>query len=258
MKTITLLNEKGGVGKTTMAMTLACGLARDGYRVLIVDTDPQATATLGMGLPHEPGFYDLIQRKAPWANLTRTIEPERVAPDASGVLYMLPGNRETRNLTVDKASLLLQRLQELQGIVDYVVIDTAPSASLLHILIYIATDYMIYPTQLEYFSLAGLKQSIDVLEEASLIRQSRRMAPIEILGVVPTMTSLKTIEHRMNMQSVGSLGISVYDPIPDSTVWASASATQRSIFAYDNTSKAAQYAQRFIDQVYGQLGVAAV
>ena len=81
MKTITLLNEKGGVGKTTMAMTLACGLARDGYRVMLVDSDPQATATLGLGMEHEPGFYDLIQRKQAWANLSRTIEIERIAPE---------------------------------------------------------------------------------------------------------------------------------------------------------------------------------
>jgi chromosome partitioning protein len=258
MKTITLLNEKGGVGKTTIAMTLACGLARDGFRVLLVDSDPQATATLGMGLAHEPGFYDLVQRKEAWGKLIRPIPPERIATEVAGSLYMLPGNRETRNLTVDKASLLLQRLQELQDQVDYVVIDTAPSASLLHILIYIATDYMIYPTQLEYFSLAGLKQSLDVLEEASLIRQSRKMPAIEVLGVIPTMTSMKTVEHRINMQSVATLGVSLFDPIPDSTVWASASATQHSIFAYDNSSKAAAHAQRFINQVYGQLGLVAV
>ena len=82
MKTITLLNEKGGVGKTTMAMTLACGLARDGFRVLLVDSDPQATATLGLGLVHEPGFYDLVQRKEAWGKLIRPVAPERIATKA--------------------------------------------------------------------------------------------------------------------------------------------------------------------------------
>jgi len=256
MHTITLLNEKGGVAKTTLALTLACGLARDGFRVLVLDTDPQATGTLGMGLERAPGFYDLIQRKAAWKPLLHRIEDERIAPEVAGQLWMLPGNRETRSVTSEKASILLQRLQELQTAFDFVVIDTAPSASLLHILIYMATDSIIHPTQLEYFSLDGLSQSLEALEEYSLMRRGRGMPAINMLGVVPTMTMLKTLEHRTNMMQVGqNLQVPIFDPIPHSTTWTVASATQRSIFAYDSESKAAVVADRFVGQVEAALGL---
>ena len=66
MKIVTLLNEKGGVGKTTLATHLAAGLAIRGKRVILVDADPQGHATIAFGLSKEPGFYDLIVRNAPF------------------------------------------------------------------------------------------------------------------------------------------------------------------------------------------------
>lgn len=255
MKTITLLNEKGGVGKTTLAQTLACGMARDGFRVLLVDADPQATATVGLGLEREPNFYDLIQRKGAWGKLARAVEPQRIAPEVNGQLLVLPGDRETRNLNVEKSTLLLQRLSELEGRIDYVIIDTAPSASLMHILIYMATDYIVYPTLLAYYSLEGLKQSLEVLRDYTILRQSQGRGAIEVLGIVPTMTSLRTNEHRANLLEVGQIQVPLFDPIPHSTAWESATATQHSIFAYDPEANSAKYAQRFVGQAYRQLGL---
>jgi chromosome partitioning protein len=254
VKTITLLNEKGGVGKTTLSQTLACGLARDGYRVLLIDADPQATATIGLGLQEEPNFYTIVQRRDPWANLVRAVEPERVAPEVKGQLWVLPGDRETRNVNVEKSTTLLQRLKEIQNTIDYVIFDTAPSASLMHILIYMATDYIIYPTLLEYYSLKGLNSSLAVLNEYTMIRQTFGLGPIQVLGIVPTMTSLKTIDHRENLIEVGNTGVPVFSPIPGSTTWSSATGTRRSIFAYDPESAAVRYANRFVAQAEAALG----
>ena len=257
MKTITFLNEKGGVGKTTLAQTLACGLARDGARVLLVDADPQATATFGLGLDREPIFYTLVQRRDKWSSLVRQVEAERVAPEVKGMLWMIPGDRETRNINVEKSTVLLQRLQEITDMVDYVIFDTAPSASMLHILIYMATDMIIYPTQLEVYSLEGLKQSMSVLRDYTTIRSSFNLPAIEVMGIVPTMTTLRTTEHRANLESVGKSRVPVFDPIPSSTTWASATATQRSIFAYDPTAVAARHAERFLAQCNAQLNAEA-
>jgi chromosome partitioning protein len=257
MKTITLLNEKGGVGKTTLAQTLACGLVREGFTVMAIDSDPQGTLTYGMGQNRAPHFYNLIQRKEAWADLARPVPMDRVAPEATGRLFLLPGDRETRNLNVEDAALLLKRLQELKQTFDYVIIDTAPSASLMHILVYLASDYILYPTQLEMFSMQGLKQSIQVMGEYTEFRAARKLPPIELLGIVPTMTRLNTGGHTANMADLQKSNLPVMRPIHNRIAWSDASATRRSIFAYDATCEAAKDADTFIGQVMqGLEGVA--
>jgi len=257
MKTITLLNEKGGVGKTTLAMTLACALARDGHTVMAIDSDPQGTLTYGLGQPRAPHFYNLIQRKEAWADLACQIPFDRIAPNTKGRLFLLPGDRETRNLNVEDAALLLKRLQEIKQSFDYVVIDTAPSASLLHILVYLASDYILYPTQLEMFSMQGLKQSIQVMGEYTEFRAARRLPPIQLMGIAPTMTRLNTGGHSANMSDLQKSGLPVMRPIHNRIAWSDAAATRRSIFAYDALSEAAKDADTFMEQVMQALaGVA--
>ena len=78
MKVITLLNEKGGVAKTTMAVHAAAGLAIKGYKVVLIDADAQGHATIALGRQKEPGFYDLIVRGAPFDKVLRRINPERL------------------------------------------------------------------------------------------------------------------------------------------------------------------------------------
>src|SRR5690606_712602 len=99
MKVITLSNEKGGVGKTTMATHVAAGLAVRGKRVLLIDADAQANATTGFGLDEEPGFYDLLVRHAKWNEVLRVLTPEAYEPPdvkSKGLLAVLPGNGETQ------------------------------------------------------------------------------------------------------------------------------------------------------------------
>lgn len=253
MKTITFLNEKGGVGKTTLAMTLACALARDGAMVMVVDTDPQATLTYALGLQKAPHFYNLIQRNEKWGPLASRVEPDRIAAQAEGQLWVLPGDRESRNLTVENALLLHHRLQQLEANFDYVIIDTAPSASLLHILVYIATDYIIYPTQLEHFSMEGLRESLGVMGSYTGVRASLQRPPIQMLGVVPTMTRLNTQEHSLNFGDLQNAGLALFRPMHSRIAWPSSTSSRKSIFAYDMNTEAARDAQTFVDQVNAAL-----
>src|SRR5690606_25634542 len=101
MKVVTLLNEKGGVGKTTVAVHIAAGLAVNGHRVLLVDADPEGHATVMYGLGKEHGVYGLLVRHATYQRLVRPISPELYevpAQPVRGKLYLLPSNIETRNL----------------------------------------------------------------------------------------------------------------------------------------------------------------
>ena len=80
MRVITLLNEKGGVGKTTLAIHIAAGLSLRGYTVVLVDADPQGNATTALGLAKEPAVHDLIVRNASWRDSLRTVHPDVYSP----------------------------------------------------------------------------------------------------------------------------------------------------------------------------------
>src|SRR5436190_24055813 len=100
MRIITFNNEKGGVGKTTGAQTVAAGLAIKGYKVLLGDGDPQGTLSESFGYETLPGFYDLMMRdKTRYQDVIYTVDPSRYAPPGvkvKGKLSMLPGNSESR------------------------------------------------------------------------------------------------------------------------------------------------------------------
>lgn len=257
MHVVTLLNEKGGVAKTTLAVTLASYLAIKGNSVILIDSDAQSTATAAFGIPASPGFYDLVARDAAWNEVLVPIDPAKIAQgEVKGKLWLVPGNRETRSINVDNAALLLNRLSEID--VDFVIIDTSPTPSMLHVLIYIATDALVYPTQLETWSVQGLAHSFRHREQYSKFRQSLGFAPIHVLGIVPTMTNLNTLEHAENLRDIRSNAPApVWRPLHRRILWAETAAAQRSIFAYAPDSEAAKDAEILGNQFMEALHVLA-
>lgn len=257
MKVITLLNEKGGVGKTTLAVHISMGLAYLGHNVLLVDADAQGHATLRCGFKKSPAIYDLLIRDGEWSALTRKVDVARYAyPEkAHGNLYLLPSNKETKNIagSTDDGAVFARRLDELRdtGKIDVVIVDTSPTPSLLHATIFVASDYVLIPTELSYMSFDGMVESIKSKRGADDGRKRwYDKQPITILGIVPTKYRATTKEQVDNLDSLkAQFGDLVWNPIPLRTLWTETESTILPVWKLDNHSEASDECWSLIQQV---------
>jgi len=254
------LNEKGGVGKTTTATTFACGMAKRGKRVLLIDADPQANATSAFGIKPYAGFYDFLYRQVSIANCVKAVDPARISPEAiSGNLWIMGGNIETRNLVnqLDDVNGLLDKILELSEMntVDIVVIDTPPTPTLMTNAVYLASDKVVYPVRLETWSMEGLQRSYQYLDRVNRHRAAENLSAVEFAGIIPTATRLSTNEHTANFKALVDRfgwienGGKVLHPLPLRTAWVESTAIQASIFLTGD-QQATLEANRFVDEVY--------
>jgi chromosome partitioning protein len=255
MKIITLLNEKGGVGKTTLSTHIAAGLAVKGNRVILIDSDPQGHAGAMFNMPPEAGLYDLLVRNAPFKNVLRVVPPELYEPPdvpSTGMLAVVPSNLETRNIPnmISNIFAVKQRLDELEGFADVIIFDTSPTPSLLHGAIYIATNGIIYPTELSALSFTSLMESMDRRGEFVTTKSQMGLGDIHALGIVPTKTRMKTVEHSENYEMLQEqYGELVWDPIPLSITWEESAMQHRPVFSYAPHTRAAKHGWQLVEQV---------
>ncbi len=186
-QTIAILNQKGGVGKTTTAINLAAYLQKMGKSVLLVDLDPQGNATSGLGLDKtavDGGTYELLLGQI---QLTDAIKPVH----DSGI-FIVPTNANLAAVEVELVSKP-NRENALQTALskaayDYVLIDCPPALSLLTINALTAADSIIIPVQAEYYALEGLGQLLQVFQQV----RGGLNPQLEIMGVVVTMYDSRT------------------------------------------------------------------
>lgn len=252
MKVITLLNEKGGVGKTTASTTIAAGLAMKGARVVLIDGDAQANSTSQLRVTEEGGLYKLLVHEAEWGDVLRRAPVEAWGVDPRGELLVLPSNLETRviPMLVDDATLLRERIEELNGWADFVVIDTSPTPSMLHSMIYVATTFVMYPTQCEMLALEGLAKSIDHMDK---LNNNRRMIGLDdavLLGIQPMMYDVRTNAHDYGLSLVLSeFKRKAFPAMPMRTVWRDAGFAKRTMFAHAPDNIAAVEAWAMVERV---------
>jgi chromosome partitioning protein len=183
-----IVNQKGGVGKTTTAVNVAACIAEAGWRTLLVDVDPQANATLGLGLPKdlEPGIYEVLAGSAAAADAIYETGIDRLSllpasPDLAGANVELPRQSGSERRLRDAIAAVRDDFA-------YLLLDCPPSLGPLTVNALVAADRVIVPVQTEYFALEGLAGLLDTL---SLIQ--RELNPrLTVAGMLLTMHDART------------------------------------------------------------------
>lgn len=182
-RTISIVNQKGGVGKTTTAINVAAALSQHGQRVLVVDIDPQANATSGLGVDYRAvrhGSYEVVVGLAPAVAAILHAKPG---------IDLLPATLNLAGANVELVNLarrefrLADALDPVIGKYHYVLIDCPPSLGLLTVNALTAAQEVLIPVQCEYYALEGLSQLLETIE---LVRQNLK-SDLKILGAVLTM-----------------------------------------------------------------------
>lgn len=186
---ICVTNQKGGVGKTTTAVNLAFYLAKDKYKVLLVDCDPQGNATSGLGVEKsqlELTMTDVFMGITELENVVRETKYKN--------FYLAPTTPQLANAEVELTKMskkfvrLKNAINRVKKDFDYIIIDSPPSLSLLTVNGMIASDYLLLPVQTEFYALEGVAQ---LLESMKLVRKATN-PNLKLLGVVATMYDKRT------------------------------------------------------------------
>ena len=185
---ISIINQKGGVGKTTTAVNLAACLADKGHRTLLIDEDSQGNSTSGLSksVDFEKSLYDVLLDDEPVENA--------IVKTAVKKLHLLPASIDLAGAESeiaplpDRESLLKKKIESLREDYEYILIDCPPSLGLMTLNALVASDSIIIPIQAEFYALEGLSQLVKTVQVVS-----RRMNPrLHILGILLTMFDGRT------------------------------------------------------------------
>jgi len=242
---IAVANQKGGVGKTSVAVNLGIGLAREGKRVCLIDADPQGNLTASLGFPDPDSIPNTL------ATIMMRVINEEALPTGTGLLHheegvaLIPANMELSGLEVSlgnvmsREMILKEYVDSIRDSFDYILIDCMPSLGIVTINALVAADEVIIPVQAAYLPVIGLQMLIKTIS----VVKKRLNKQLSIGGILITMVDYRTNYAKditaMVRENYGS-SVGVMDSyIPFSVKVAEASAEGVSIYRYAPKCKAA-------------------
>ena len=261
MPVICIVNQKGGVGKTTTAAALAEGFAECKKRVLLIDWDPQASLTITMGFTPEEleitGYSVLNSIIRENANITIR---DAIIPTRNPYVNLVPANIELSQAQLDlvsaftRESILKEIIKPVRDEYDYILIDCLPSLALLTINALTAADSVLIPVQADFLAMKGLALLLD-----TVIKVKEKLNPqLEISGILFTMTNLRTLHSKevidVTKKAFGDR-IRVFDTLIPTTVrFKEAPAAGESILSYDSSSAGAEAYRLLTKEVMDEKG----
>ena len=232
---IAFANQKGGVAKTTTTLNLGVALKEHGFKVLVVDLDPQGNLTMSQGWNPdeiERSMFDVLVHQLP---ITEIIRPAEVDVAVSSI--DLAGAELALSAMIGRERALEKALVPVKERYDWILVDTPPSLGLLTINALVASDSVIVPVQCEYLSLRGLVQLENTL---SMIRENLN-PNVEIQGILPTMFDRRLLHSREAVEilreNFGDLVFNTY--IRKTVRYAEAPVKGQSVLSYDPSGEAA-------------------
>ena len=256
MQIISVINQKGGVGKTTTVINLAAGLAQQGKKVLIIDLDPQGNATTGLGLSNLENSSNTIYGVL---NGTKSIK-EVIKKTEFENLDIITSNVDLSGLEVETASdnetffilklKLAHYLNDSRASYDYILIDCPPSLSLITVMALVSSNSLVVPLQAEFFALEGLTQLMKTIERIKVSLNPE----LQIRGILLTMYDKRNkLSAQVEKEARDHFNDKVYQTvIPRNVRLSEAPSHGMPVLIYDNSCLGSKSYFSFTDEFINQ------